>query len=103
MKKYIEKDIFYTSRFGYTPCRDVVIITIRFRFDAVPGSGGRYNFKSYYRQMRTTQELRWCFPHKEYTRGKRRKKYLPTSWDDYPRYYKDRSWKACTKRRKQYK
>ena len=97
------KEIFYLTRFGYTPYRLVDMVTVRFRYDPVPCSGS-YRCGNFYRGIKTTQELRWNYAHKDFTRGKRRKKMLPNTWDDLPRNdYRDRSWKSCTKRRKQYK
>ena len=99
--KYKEK--MYLGKFGYPSFSWDDKILCRFRFDPVPGSGGRYNRGSYYRQMKTTQEIRWSIPHKEYIRGKRSKRYLPDAWDDKPRQYGSKSWKDCTKRKQQFK
>lgn len=52
-----------------------------FRNGPVPYTGVRHRkYSSYYRNVRTTQELIMNIPHIEYTRGKRRN--LPTSYDD---------------------
>lgn len=50
----------------------------------------------YWRNIRTTQEMRWIGAHEPYVRGKRRN--LPTDWDDIRRKdISDRSWKSNTK------
>ena len=55
----------------------------------------------YYRNIRTTQELRWISGHEQYTRGKRRN--LPTAWEDILRKdVYDRSWKNNTRLRRQW-
>jgi len=57
-----------------------------YRKTPVPYTGKRIRgFSNWYKTPETTQELRWNCAHGEYSRGKRRKGYLPTSWDDCPR------------------
>lgn len=106
------KEIFYTTRNGYRALEfnDCQIISkyysipVKFRYDPVPGSGKNWHNTNFFRRPKTLQELKWTFEHKKYVRGKRKKKYLPTSWDDIPRNdRKNKNWKSCTKRRKQYK
>ncbi len=98
------KEIFYTNKYGYLPHYIKDCIQVRFRYDAIPGSSGKWMFDNFYKTPRTTQELRWNEAHKEYVRGKRRKGYLTNSWDDVPRSdINSNSWKDCTKRKKQYK
>ncbi len=94
------KDRLQTGRYPY---RFDVIHTIRFRYDPIPHTGGA-RWGCYYRRIRTKQELTLNEAYVGYTRGKRRKKLLPNSWDDIGRNdFRDTSWKNCTKRKRQYK
>ena len=71
-----------------------------YRETPVPHTGKRgRGFHCWYKTPKTTQELRWNEAYKGYTRGKRHKGYLPTSWDDYPRGDIDnrKNWKSCRK------
>lgn len=68
-------------------------LKIGFRSSPVPRTG-RYGHSHYYRRMKTTQELRRNCWELEFSRGKRRKKYLPDPWDDIPKARRGRySWK----------
>ncbi|MEE9572800.1 MAG: hypothetical protein V3W20_07130 [Candidatus Neomarinimicrobiota bacterium] len=71
-----------------------------YRETPVPFTGKRIRgFYIWYKKPRTTQELRWNEAHGEYSRGKRRKGYLPTAWDDYPRgdHRERKNWKRRRK------
>lgn len=75
-------------------------ISIKFRIDPVPYSGKSFS-GHIFRKIETTQERKWNVAHKKYVRGKRRK--LPNSWDDFLiSSNEDRSWKNCTKKKKQW-
>jgi hypothetical protein len=58
-----------------------------YRIDTVPFTGKRMTnyFGCWYKQQKTSQEIRWSIVHKEFVRAKRRKCNLPNSWDDKPR------------------
>ncbi len=80
-----------------------------FRKGPWPRTGhARWRFRHYYRRMKTQSIIRDHITMaadgmNHYIRGKRRKKIIPTSWDDYGRSdCYDRSWKACTKKKKQW-
>ena len=72
-----------------------------------PGTG-KWHYHSVYRQVKTIPSIRDYVGMKadglgDLVRGKRGKGFLPTSWDDIPRSRNhDTSWKACTKKRKQW-
>lgn len=72
-----------------------------FRGETIPGTrkwkrGGRW-----YRHPRTTQERRASQSHSHLVRARRNLANLPNAWDDLPsQWYK--SWKHCTKKRKQW-
>jgi hypothetical protein len=74
----------------------------RFRCDPVPGIGrNRWKFRNWYRTPKTAAEHRdMANPENEPYIRKRRKQ-LPTSWDDVPKGYQ-RSWKRQSKKRKQW-
>ena len=82
--------------------RVVKIIPYRYRFDPVPGVIRRRH-GHYYRRIHTTQERRWAYAYKGYFRAGRNAKNLPNSWDDrLVGARKDRSWKRCTKKQRQW-
>jgi len=57
-----------------------------FRRDPVPGTGGRnWHFGSYYRNPKTTQEMRYACYHGRLVRARRNKNNLPDPWDDIQR------------------
>ena len=100
------KEVFWLNKGGYTYFRFLSdMIKCEYRYSSIPGVGkNRWSFKHYYNHPKTTQELREGYNYPEYTRSKRKKYYLPTSWDDRPRGdIKQKNWKQCTKRKKQYK
>ena len=69
-----------------------------FRNGPVPHTGKKRSYLHYYRMIRTTQEKRYNYAHKDFVRGKRRQ--LPSAWDDLPREYRRReSWKNSKKRK----
>lgn len=73
-----------------------------FRKGPVPNTG-KFSGYRYFRHMKTTQERRKNSDPEvyEYVRPARRSDNLPNSYDDITRdYYK--SWKHCTKKRKQW-
>lgn len=74
-------------------------LTYRFRFDPVPFSSyrlfGKKWFYSHHRRPKTTQERKWSF---EYTRAKRNKANLLSSWDDKLR--SDHRTRRCWKNKK---
>lgn len=72
-----------------------------FRKGPVPNTGHKWRFSNYYRRPRTTQEIRYnSIPEYEsFVRKKR--KYIPTVYDDIPRNIY-RSWKHQGKKRKQW-
>ena len=72
-----------------------------FRNGPVPNTGHKWRFRNYYRRPRTTQEIRYnSIPEYEsFVRKKRR--YIPTVYDDIPRNIY-RSWKHQGKKRKQW-
>ena len=72
-----------------------------FRNGPVPNTGHKWRFRNYYRRPRTTQEIRYnSIPEYEsFVRKKR--KYIPTVYDDIPRNIY-RSWKHQGKKRKQW-
>lgn len=68
-------------------------LNVGFRCAPVPHTR-HYGHSSYYRRMRTTQELRRNCWEPKFARGKRRKKYLSNAWDDLPKSRRARySWK----------
>ncbi len=71
-----------------------------YRCGPVPSTGHRWG-KRCYRRPQTTNEykLNTDPEYKNYTRGKRR--HLPTAWDDISLTY-SKSWKDCTKKKKQW-
>lgn len=72
----------------------------RYRYDPVPGvKHWRNSILSYYRRMKTTQERRWSLAHQPYVRGKRNKRNLPNSWDDYHYARREKGWKRTKKKR----
>ena len=93
---------FGVTKYGYAVFYIEDLIICHYRFDPIPGTGNKYRNK-YYRHIKTTQELKWNFVYSEYTRSKRTKRYLPSFWDECIRNNHSKSWKDCTKRRKQYK
>lgn len=101
------KDLFYTTKYGFVPYYDGdgrKYITCRFRFDPIPGSGETWWHPRWNRRPRTTQEVKQSFAYPKYVRGKRTKRYLPNSYDEWTRSdHYDRSWKSCTKRKHQWK
>jgi len=86
------------------PQRWLLKYYFEYRKDPVPHTGkNNWRFYNWYKTPRTAQELRWNEPHKEYTRGRRCKGWLPTAWDDYQRgdVRNRKNWKSC--RRTQWK
>jgi hypothetical protein len=76
----------------------------RFRYDPVPGiHHWKNSIRPYYRHMRTMQEIRWYYAHKDIVRirGKRTPKQLPNDWDDFWHARREKGWKR-TKKRKQW-
>jgi hypothetical protein len=76
----------------------------RFRYDPVPGvKHWKNSIRPYYRTMRTHQEIRWYYAHKDEVRirGKRTPKRLPNDWDDFYHARREKGWKR-TKKRKQW-
>ena len=77
-----------------------IYVRCRFRIDPIPRSGKWHRYKTYLRNMRTTQERRMSFSHPRYTRAKRNKRNLPDSYDDYYRSdISNKSWKHIKKRK----
>ena len=74
-----------------------------FRNGPIPYTGGsRWWRGRYYRHPKTRQELIANSYDSEYARGKRKKGFLPTSWDDYGRSdHNTKNWKKY--RKTQYK
>jgi len=74
-------------RTWYNKRRFLLNSNFEYRMDPVPFTGKRMTnyFGCWYKQPRTTQEIRWSIAHKEFVRAKRRKCNLPNSWDDKPR------------------
>lgn len=77
-------------------------ITYRFRIDPVPFINKPHH-GNVLRHMRTTQELRYNERDKEFVRASRNKRNLPNLYCDYFRDFSQKSWKDCTKRKKQWK
>lgn len=75
---------------------------IRFRIDPIPHTG-RHKYGSYYRVPKMTPALRLAADteYGKYIRPRARYAGLTNWWDDYPRCI-SRSWKDCTKKRKQW-
>lgn len=74
----------------------------RFRQDPVPGIGrNRWHFRCWYRTPRTTAELRDMADPENAPYIRRRRKQIPTTWDDIPKCVQ-RSWKEQSKKRKQW-
>lgn len=74
----------------------------RFRQDPVPGIGrNRWHFGCWYRFPRTTAEFRDMAAPENEPYIRRRRKQLPTAWDDIPKCIQ-RSWKEQSKKRKQW-
>lgn len=76
-----------------------------YRYDPVPGVGKRSGGYCH-RRMRTTQELKMYYAHKDEVRirGKRKPHNLPTWYDDvyiadHVTYYKASSWKRNKKKK----
>lgn len=100
------KEVYYTRSFYYSFSKPKVKgIKLKFRFDPVPGTGGYKNLGRFYRNIKTTQERKFCCDpeHKPYIRGKRSMKNLPEAWDDIwnSKELIKKSWKR-TKKRKQW-
>lgn len=73
----------------------------RFRKDPIPRTSHKWRFGSFYRYPRTTQEIRNnSIPEYEQFVRKKRKQ-IPTAYDDIPR-GQSRSWKDQSKKRKQW-
>lgn len=80
-------------------------IPYEFRFDPVPIVGSKCSRGRYYRHPHTMNERRLnsISEYKEFVRPSRSGFYLPTAWDDITRSrIKSKSWKDCTKKRKQW-
>lgn len=75
----------------------------RYRIDPIPYTGRHRYFHGSLRAVRTTNEIRMNSnpEHKDYVRPARRPHNLPTIYDDIWR-HRSRSWKDCTKKRKQW-
>lgn len=74
----------------------------RFRQDPVPGIGrNRWHFACWYRAPRTTAELRAMADPEVQPYVRKKRKQIPTAYDDVPRGYQ-RSWKRQSKKRKQW-
>lgn len=74
----------------------------RFRQDPVPGIGRhRWKFRCWYRTPRTAAEHRDMANPENAPYIRRRRKQIPTTWDDVPKGYQ-RSWKRQSKKRKQW-
>lgn len=74
----------------------------RYRYDPVPGvHHWKNSIHPYYRCMKTTQEIRWFYAHKDEVRirGKRTPKQLPNSWDDHSHAHREKGWKRSKKKR----
>lgn len=77
-------------------------VAYRYRHDPVPGIHVRRG-RSGFRHPKTLQEMRMTFADPEFVRPARRKPNLPTLWDDcYRSDITAKSWKTCTKKRKQW-
>lgn len=73
-----------------------------FRYDPVPGICN-YGHGGYYRSPKTFHEIKWSLADPEFIRPSRRKRNLPTVYDDVSRSNSNlTSWKHCTKKRKQW-
>lgn len=71
-----------------------------FRNGPVPGVHGYGRFSGAYRHPHTTQELRANQGNEKYVRGRRKKKQLPSSWDDLGRSnWNAKSWKNQKRKR----
>ena len=94
-EKLTKKRYWWRTRSGILP--------FRYRIDPVPLLGKyRRSAISHFRNIRTKQELT-VNDSNPYVRPKRKKRYLPTAWDDISR--KDvynRNWKRHRKKRKQW-
>lgn len=74
----------------------------RFRQDPVPGLGrNRWHFRCWYRLPRTTAEFRDMVDPENAPYIRRRRKQLPTAYDDIPKCVQ-RSWKEQSKKRHQW-
>ena len=88
--------------------KGVVFVKVPFRSAPMPGIHKKRRGRCY-RHIRTTNELRQnecaiADGHKQYVRKARCKGNIPTWYDDVrSSEWRDKSWKASTKRRKQYK
>ena len=74
----------------------------RFRYDPVPGvKHWKNSIRGCYRCMRTTQEIRWYYAHKDVVniRGKRTPANLPDDHWDSPHARREKGWKRTKKRR----
>lgn len=74
---------------------------VKYRHDPVPHTSCFRPSRGCLRHMRTTQERRWSFAYPEFVRGKRTAPNIPNAWDDDFRPW-PKSWKDCTKKRKQW-
>ena len=112
LRNYLDKiDFFYENRdfnYDYYPKKrrwkgSKNIHNFEFRKDPVPGTG-KYGRKCYFRAVRTTNEMRLnSIPeHQPFVRPSRRPHNLPNLYDDIWRDYHNRSWKDCTKKKKQW-
>jgi len=74
----------------------------KYRFDPVPHTGHIKGYR-WLRHIHTTNEKRQncALENKEFVRAARRANNLPSLYDDIPRSY-SKSWKDCTKKRKQW-
>ena len=77
--------------------------SFRYRYDPVPHTGGtgKVYILPGVRHMKTTQELRWYYAHKEYVRirGRRTPKQLPNLWNDFWHGRREKGWKRTKKKR----
>lgn len=112
LRNYLDKiDSFYESKefnYDYYPKKrrrkdSSNVHNFEFRKAPVPRTG-KYGHKYYLRAVRTTNEIRLnSIPeHQPFVRPSRRPHNLPNLYDDIWRDYHSKSWKDCTKKRKQW-
>ena len=102
----VREDLCNTDKYmsSYKSHRRKSIYYFRYRIDPVPKTFTLKGFKKYLRSPHTTNEKRQnCREdYKPFIRGKRSNRMLPSLYDDIMRDYHSRSWKDCTKKRKQW-
>jgi hypothetical protein len=100
------KEVMYLNKYGYDFCYWDGFIICKFRYDPIPHTSGKtWYLQRYHRCPQTTQEYRWSFAHKKYSRTKRKHVLILDPFGEGPirSDHRDNNWKSSTKRKHQYK